>query len=652
MERNQFFGAAACFFIAVVNACGLVPAVWWDFDGGAATNRGSGGAAYDAVLSGTVAFTNGISGGGLCFFGGSQGYASVPYTLGDQGTISLWYRPSRFYDFNSVYDNAVDSNQWEMWIGADGALAARTGWGSAGRVGAALNADLRGTNRWFHIAFTWDRYATTNQTRLYINGDEQARGTFSSWDVPGSAVYFGAHTGNTPAEGVMDDVRIYSTALTAAQVQSVQAEIASQVPAVQISLDGAVTNAGAGGAKYDAALRGDPVWTNGWNNKGHALALDGVNDAVSVPYRLSTSGTIALWYYVPGPWYNYNSVFDNSADANHYESWVDVNGSINFRPAGNTWKQTASYNLGSGSNLWHHIVGTWDALSSNVVLYVDGVERSRFANTNGTAWPAAGTNFYIGGGNAGNTPGRGIASDLRIYETPLTSNRVAEIYGEFGRRGGLTAYLPLDGTAQDIACSNGVVVTGAASFVRAKIAQGVSYDPGVMNGLGGSCVSVSNALGSSVGTLAMWFYARGPWYNYQPLTDNSVNDNWWEGWINSSGVLSFRISNLASGTGQCSYNLDNLRGSNSWYHIAFTWDRAAQQTKLYVDGVRRATAALTDAGWVDPNATLRIGSCRANNMAANGIWDEVRVYNRALTAEEIPALMAIPPSRGTIVTVK
>ena len=90
------------------------------------------------------------------------------------------------------------------------------------------------------------------------------------------------------------------------------------------------------------------------------------------------------------------------------------------------------------------------------------------------------------------------------------------------------------------------------------------------------------------------------------------------------------------------YDLDNLRGSNAWYHIAFTWDRAAQQAKLYVVGLLRTKAALAETGWVNPDATLRIGSYNAGNKAANGVWDEVRVYDRALTAEEIPALMALP----------
>jgi len=623
------------------------PLVHWTFDGGTATNSGSGGVAYDATLSGAVAYTNGIAGGGLCFLGGSQGYAKLSYTYRSQGTVAFWYKPVRFYNYNSIYDNSANSEYWEMWIYQDGLL--RTRINNTDSSGVEYDLDnLNGSNQWYHVAFVWDN-VNTNLTRLYINGIERAKGTITAWAAPGNAVYFGGHTGNTPGEGVLDDVRVYDTALTAEQVQAVQAEIAAQAPVVRIAFDGAVTNAGTGGAKYDATVYGDAVWTNGWNNKGQALALVGTNDFASVPYRLPASGTIALWYYVPGPWYAYNEIFDNSGDPNNYECWIDANGGLGFRPATNALPTPiAGCNLGGGSNRWYHIVGTWNALSGNIVLYVNGVERGRAVSTNGVVWPAAGANVYVGGGNAGNTNGTGAVWSLQIFETALTSNRVSEIYNESVQSwsGGLVAYLPFDGTAEDVASNNTVVVTGSPTFVKGKAFWGLSYEPAVTPGTGGSCVSVSNVLGSQVGTLAMWFYARGPWYKYHPLVDNSVNIEYWEGWIYDTGVFAMRVSTLTGG-GRVAYDLDNLGGPNTWYHIAYTWNRYAQQAKLYINGVLRDTQPLTDTGWVNPDSTLRIGSFNSSNCAANGIWDEVRVYNRALTEEDIVKLMALPPPRGT-----
>jgi len=628
-----------CFSFAVT-AWGQDPVIHWTFDGGAATNCGSGGATYDATLFGNVDFTNGVDGGGLRFLGASQGYASMSYTYGDSGTVAFWYKPARFYNYNSVFDNSVDPNKWEMWIDSGANVRFRLMGGQGDVAYGNLNSQHNGSNVWYHFAVTWDRNAITNQTRLYVNGVERYAANITAWVTPGNTVYFGGHTGNTPAEGVLDDVRVYDVSLAAEQVQAIHAEAAARAPVVHLTLDGAVTNAGTFGAKCDATLFGGPVWTNGWNDKGLALALDGVDDYASVPYRLNFSGSVALWCYTPGPWYNYNSIFDNSVDANHYECWIDENGWISFRPAGNTWRQSASFNLGNTSNRWHHIVGTWDAVSSNMVLYVDGVERGRAVNTNGVAWPVPGSLFYLGGGQAANTNALNFTSDVQIFETPLSSNRVAEIYGEFGRRGGLLAYVPFDGSAVDVAGSNAVVLGGSPMYVKT---QG-----GLLKGL--SCggtgtvdnASISNVLGSSVGTIALWYYARGPWYNYQTVLDNLVNQEYWESWIDVNGYLKFRVSNKTDG-GLVQVDLDGLKGSNTWYHIAYVWDRAARQTRLYVDGSQRATATLSDVGWVAPASTLYLAGGNPNNTKGNGIWDEVRVYDRALSVEEISELTVIPP---------
>ena len=50
-------------------------------------------------------------------------------------------------------------------------------------------------------------------------------------------------------------------------------------------------------------------------------------------------------------------------------------------------------------------------------------------------------------------------------------------------------------------CCSSLVVSGSPSFVKAQVGKGLAYTPAVTPGAGGSCVSVSNALGSSVGTV-------------------------------------------------------------------------------------------------------------------------------------------------------
>ncbi len=72
--------------------------------------------------------------------------------------------------------------------------------------------------------------------------------------------------------------------------------------------------------------------------------------------------------------------------------------------------------------------------------------------------------------------------------------------------------------------------------------------------------------------------------------------------------------------------------TNVWHHIVATYDRS--KMRVYVDGVKLAEKSLSDFSCGTNNEALRIG------LGNNGEWfrgmiDEVRIYNRALSEEEI-----------------
>jgi hypothetical protein len=82
---------------------------------------------------------------------------------------------------------------------------------------------------------------------------------------------------------------------------------------------------------------------------------------------------------------------------------------------------------------------------------------------------------------------------------------------------------------------------------------------------------------------------------------------------------------------------------NAWTHLAATYDRT--NLRLYVDGVQVASRSLT-GNLRTSTGVLRIGG---NNIWAewfSGVIDEVRVYNRALTAIEIQTDMTTAVAGG------
>ena len=81
---------------------------------------------------------------------------------------------------------------------------------------------------------------------------------------------------------------------------------------------------------------------------------------------------------------------------------------------------------------------------------------------------------------------------------------------------------------------------------------------------------------------------------------------------------------------------------NTWSHLAATYDGAA--LRLYVNGALLSTRAVTGSITASANP-LRIGGNNIWGEFFNGVIDEVRVYNRALTAQEIQSDMNVPIQR-------
>ena len=72
-----------------------------------------------------------------------------------------------------------------------------------------------------------------------------------------------------------------------------------------------------------------------------------------------------------------------------------------------------------------------------------------------------------------------------------------------------------------------------------------------------------------------------------------------------------------------------------WIHVAMTWDGTAR--KLYVDGVLDGEDH--PAGMLRSNrAPIEIGGRSGGSYMFNGLMDEFKLFNRALTAEEVSAL--------------
>jgi len=78
---------------------------------------------------------------------------------------------------------------------------------------------------------------------------------------------------------------------------------------------------------------------------------------------------------------------------------------------------------------------------------------------------------------------------------------------------------------------------------------------------------------------------------------------------------------------------------DTWSHLAISVDREARQVTYYVDGRPGTAIPLPDAftGGLDvPGQPLYLGGMA---FPYKGVLDEVRLYRRALTVEDVQALV-------------
>ena len=79
-----------------------------------------------------------------------------------------------------------------------------------------------------------------------------------------------------------------------------------------------------------------------------------------------------------------------------------------------------------------------------------------------------------------------------------------------------------------------------------------------------------------------------------------------------------------------------------WTYVTMSWDGTSSATgiKFYVDSVETAYASPTDGAGsrvLDTSSSSQIGNNTASRTF-DGIIDDVRIYNRALSANEIKQL--------------
>jgi hypothetical protein len=191
-------------------------------------------------------------------------------------------------------------------------------------------------------------------------------------------------------------------------------------------------------------------------------------------------------------------------------------------------------------------------------------------------------------------------------------------------------------TTADVSGNNnyGVLSVGV-SWTAGKFGAGVSF-----NGTSGDVVVNDSATLDLSGsyTLTAWI-KPDTLAGFQTILIKEVSASCGY-WLQTVGAQISSGFNSGSGCIDHQTSTANLL-VGSWYHVAAVLDRDAQTFKIYVNGVEHLSE-FEPGGPVPNSESLVFGRTHAGERW-DGVLDDVRIYNRALTTSEIQQVLSGTP---------
>jgi hypothetical protein len=494
--------------------------------------------------------------------------------------------------------------------------------------------------RWTHVVAVRDGSTKI----LYIDGAPENTGA-TAGVVTGksSKVCVGCHEYPLGRgyffNGMIDDVRVYNRALSAEEVWELYQEGGGGLIAHWEFEEGE------GDIAYDSAGDNDgtiygATWTSG--QIGGGLSFDGDDyvgtlNNVFTNAQLASGATLAAWFKTD------SAAYGLIADLEGY-----LNLGINLRDTINPNKLFGTADGGGAhiyfsssnvtDNVWHHAAIVWNG-TNTASLYLDGVNVS--SGFSGPPTPDSKDRpFAIGAHSTIDAYFDGIIDDVRVYNRALSAEEVWELYQ--GGGGGLIAHWEFDegegDIAYDSAGDNDGTIYGA-TWTSGQIGGGLSFD-------GDDYVDVGlpeklDFERTDAYTLSAWQKAEGAAYTLLSKMDRSSHYRGYDifvagGYVQAHLINSW-MSNSLRETGTL-YPVNDF----VWHHIAVTYDGSSSPDglKIYVDSMEEATIVGPHSlsSTIRNSVSFKIGARSEGGEAIHhltGDVDDVRIYNRALSAEEI-----------------
>lgn len=304
------------------------------------------------------------------------------------------------------------------------------------------------------------------------------------------------------------------------------------------------------------------------------------------------------------------------------------------------------------ANQWTHFVAVKDGTTTK--MYINGqlVATGVFS----------GITNYSGGGFIGKRAGvsnqnmYGKVDDVQIFNAALNDSQVLALYNEnvnnncdayIHNESGLISCYAFSGDAKDEVSNNHGIANNVSLTTDRFGSTNSAY---TFAGNTSSFIELTNA-----STFTNQQYSYSLW-----MKSNSLPSYGTQGWLvevgGSLGDQALYVSNYANGIVWASHSYGTPTGclaarisdhsnifvqANKWFHVVITM--GTNQNSMYIDGKLVSTSSHNCSSFFygsNPVASIGIRYISSTNKLSpfNGVIDDVRIYNRAITAEEVQSL--------------
>lgn len=638
-------------------------------------NSGQGN---DGISNNSANFTTDMYGKseGAMYFNGVSDFINGdgPIDIDDKNfTMSGW-----------IWDNADTPNLWAgpLLIGSTFQEGRHLTSGrfitmntSSVLISLSINAPV---HQWNHLVVTHN--INTKNLTAYLNGKQVSTQTYVGDLAPtnkkfaiGSRLQLGT---STLFRGSISEVKVWDRALSSAEVLTLYN---SSKPKLSISstyqsglvgywtLDNEsyniATNRTTDKTPYEnyGITHGANFTTDRMGHSNSAMYFDGSNDFIncSNSSSLQITDNLSVFVWIKGTTPdNADSIISRWDTGANKRVW-DIYGSSAGGVFGVQLSDDGTFNEGHivqflsnisvYDNTWHHIGFTFN--TGDLRLYVDGAESIGTVNFNDsiTFLSSNNTKLMIGANlinDALQRYSKVSLSDARVYNRALSAEEIATLYNSYNPKlsagslqKGLIFDMPLTSSWTKEGAVGSEIMTDKTPYSN----DGRNYNTVIGSDYAtfdgdGDYVDCSNSSSLNVDTgltIAAWI---------KPASLNANTGDFVSKYQNGVGGYSFtRYTNDAL---IFVYSADNYLYANNvfevdkWVHIVYTADNSVPGTsvlKSYVNGTYWSTITR----YANINSTtnnLYVGGRGHYNAYTNGSISGIKIYNRALSADEIKLL--------------